>query len=201
MPIYSPTGGWVDLGYYTGTFTSSTSNSLVWPTTITNSSYAYTWNTTSLSYTVYDWGQGWVAEPERAEIRADIHQALDADLRAERRSAERISAHSRAEELLLSLLSPEQAESYSRSKSFIVQGSHGGRYRIAEGVSGNILLVNDEDESLARFCAHPTMRESWLPTPDVQVAQLLALITDEKQFIDTANIHQGRYPEHLRLVS
>lgn len=191
MPVYSQTGGWVDLGCYTGTFTSSTSNTPVWPTVTGSSTYAYTWNTTSLSYTIYDWGH----------IRDEIVNAAPRPLDAERRSAERISAYSRAEELLLSLLSPDQAESYSRSKSFIVQGSHGGRYRIAEGVSGNILLVNDEDESLARFCAHPSMAESWLPTPDVQVAQLLALITDEKQFIDTANIHQGRYPEHLRLVS
>ena len=49
----------------------------------------------------------------------------------------------------------------------------------------------------ARLCAHPTMAESWLPTPDVQVAQLLALITDEREFVNRANIHSGRYPTHL----
>ena len=195
MPVYSTGSGWVDLGHsYTFTSTSTNSNYVVWPSTsttwggITSGTWEYTVTYQDpIREAIGDWNRQptYRQPPEQAAERQIL---IDA----------RASATSRAEELLFSLLTDEQAESYRRDGSFVVIGSHGGRYRITRGVSGNILWLPEGAENPhARLCAHPTMAESWLPTPDVQVAQLLALITDEREFVNRANIHSGRYPTHL----
>ena len=192
MPVYSTGSGWVDLGsFYTFT-TSTTINYTVWPTTGTA-----TWGTGSNWTVTYQNPITEAIDGWNERIRR-VDEAIDEVSSASRRtSQDRIVATDRAEELLLSLLTDEQAESYRSDGSFIVIGSHGGRYRITRGVSGNILWVPEGNDMAARLCAHPTMAESWLPTPDVQVAQLLALITDERDFVNRANIHSGRYPTHL----
>ena len=191
MPVYSTGSGWVDLGHsYTFTSTSTTNDYVIWPTTGTT-----TWGTAANWTVTY---QDPIREAVDGWNRPDPPVEYNSGWGSRRTSQDRIVATDRAEELLFSLLTDEQAESYRRDGSFVVIGSHGGRYRITRGVSGNILwLPEGSEQPYARLCAHPTMAESWLPTPDVQVAQLLALITDEREFVNRANIHSGRYPTHL----
>lgn len=112
-----------------------------------------------------------------------------------RRSEERIVAQSRAIDLLVTLLPPEQVAVFREHKHFEIVGSHGTRYRVNEGVSGNIEWLRPDGQVGGRLCAHPTMCDGWLPTADVMLSQLLALITDEMAFVRLANVHAGRRPE------
>lgn len=160
--------------------------------------------------------RGWASPPVRpvqltdeelAERRALIAQAeverqerLERRREREREHAERQErerlASIRAEELLLSFLDETQRAQYERDESFDVIGSRGGHYRINHGVSGNVHLLHEGRTALS-LCAHPetTVYDAAgtylgeLPVPDVMLAQMLALQTDELRFNDTANIH------------
>lgn len=117
-----------------------------------------------------------------------------ARVRAAERSEARTRAVSRAEELLLSMMCESQRESYRLDGTFEVMGSHGNLYRIERGTSGNVLWLGQDGQFLGRLCAHPTMRDSWLPMPDVALAQMLAITTDERAFVNAANVHAGGRP-------
>ncbi len=184
--------GWVDLGnyYYSPTFTSTTTGTYVWPTTTTSSS-TLTWTGT------VTFPRATTPPSPQVRILTDA-EAIEADRAAHQRAASRTQAISRAEELLLSMLNPEQVASYTEQGHFDVIGSEGGRYRIEKGVSGNVLWIPEGSDRMAgRLCAHPSMRDGWLPTPDVAVAQLLALQTNEREFVGVANLHHGQRPAHL----
>lgn len=132
-------------------------------------------------------------------VTAEQRRALDAARNEARRQRDisRTQAISRAEELLLSLLSENQRQQYRLTGIFEVIGSAGTLYRIERGTAGNIVWIKPDGEIGGRLCAHPEMRESWLPVQDVAVAQLLALTTDEKAFVRVANVHEGRRPPIL----
>ena len=136
-----------------------------------------------------------------AEERAqDAAYALTQEQRRQRqheqeqRAAERIVAHSRAIDLLVSLLPDDQVQRYRNQGVFEILGSHGTLYRIREGVSGNIEWIKPGGEVGGVLCAHPSMRDGWLPTPDVLASQLLAITTDEREFVRIANVHRGERP-------
>lgn len=112
----------------------------------------------------------------------------------EDRARARVLASDRASELLMSLLSDEQAHAYHLTGEFEVMGSAGGLYRVRRGTSGNIDWIDPEGQVGARLCAHPTMAQGWMPEQDVAAAQVLALITDEPGFVRVANVHWGRRP-------
>lgn len=108
----------------------------------------------------------------------------------------------RATELLVSFLDEAQRAQYASDGTFDVIGSHGGRYRIETGVTGNVTILHN-DEVVVRLCAHPEtdvyVDERYvgtLPTPDVMLAQMLALQTDEVGFNRTANVYWQEDP-HL----
>jgi len=133
---------------------------------------------------------------QRAEL--DARRAAGAAER-ERRRDEYAVATSRATALLLSLLSPEQRASYERDRTFMVIGSAGGIYRIRPGAMGNVDWIDPASsgrEVAGVLCAHPQLwtPDGTLPDPDVALAQMLALTTDEAGFIATANVHRGRRP-------
>jgi len=98
----------------------------------------------------------------------------------------RETANRRAEELLLSLLTDEQAASYVQRGWFEVRGSRGGRWRIrSRGQAGNVDLMPEIGEIReASFCCHPP---GGLPAADAHLAQMLHLVTDEEGFRRTAN--------------
>lgn len=103
----------------------------------------------------------------------------------------RLLANDRAEELLLSMLTEEQAASYKVRGWFEVRGSRGGRWRIRNvGQAGNVDLMPEiGDEAEMSFCCHPP---DHLPVADAHLAQMLHLVTDEDGFRATANISYRR---------
>lgn len=183
---------WLDWGLLT---TTSTATSVTWSGIWANSTTSTT-TTTTLGYAastatsfVLDWGWGW-GEP------AQMFPATPSGFEeVERRQAGRAVAIARATDLLLMLLDPVQRVAYEADRAFEVVGSHGGLYRIRPGSVGNVDVLDAVTrEVTGRLCAHPSMVDGHLPDPDVAVAQLLHLTTDEPRFCRTANVHRGRRP-------
>lgn len=140
---------------------------------------------------------GLMPAPERERLAA--RQAVLGDPARETRRVARETAHVVAEELLTSMLTEDQRQSWRLNGYFEVIGSHGTLYRLHRGIAGNVEWLTPDGESGGRLCAHPTMRESWLPTADVLLAQLLALRTDEREWLALANVHAGRAPQLMRV--
>lgn len=106
---------------------------------------------------------------------------------------DRREAYQRARTLLLEFLTDEQRRTYEQAEWFEVVGSAGNTYRIHPGSVGNIHWRRN-GEMVGRLCAHPSLDHEDLPDPDIALAQLLALKTDEPGFIRIANVHVGERP-------
>ena len=115
-------------------------------------------------------------------------------LQRQARAASRTAAIARADALLASMLSGPQLDAWRLYGHFEVIGSAGTVYRLHRGVSGNVEWLRPDGHPGGRLCAHPEMRQGWLPVEDVLVSQLLALMTDEVGFVRTANVHAGARP-------
>lgn len=100
------------------------------------------------------------------------------------------TANDRARVLLTKLLTEEQREDYFRTGTFVVVGSEGHSFRLSgSDWVGNVTHF-DEFGPIADYCATPRLYDSVgyrLPMNDVLIGQMLALKTDEKHFITTAN--------------
>ena len=173
-----------------------------------DTTWAY-WNTTSASTTTAtisivptwsSWNTSYEETREQREARelaqAEYRQRqeriqAEATARYEAQRQERVAAQARARDLLLSLLTEEQARSYTEHGWFEVRGSRGGRWRIRErGQAGNVDLMPEIGEVReASYCCHPP---GGLPDADAHVAQMLHLVTDEEGFRRTANLVHGR---------
>lgn len=171
-------GAW-NSAYSTGATTYSTST-----TVLLNATVWGNWNT------VYTETREQQAERERRQ--AELTRAH------QERTRVAATARARAEELLLSLLSDEQAASYRDKGWFEVTGSKGGRWRIRNrGQSGNVDLMPEiGEEREATYCAHPPGQ---LPDADAYVAQMLQIVTDEDAFVKVANEHWRRPARPKRL--
>lgn len=97
----------------------------------------------------------------------------------------RVEAEKRAEELLLSVLSLEQALQYERERHFVVEGRR-HRYRIRRGRSGNVDVIDAKGIITHRLCIHP---QEFVPDQDTMLAQKLHLEDDEESFLRLANRH------------
>lgn len=139
-------------------------------------------------------------QEEERRRRADEQRAQDAEDRRRRQAEaeerrkkaeeERKAAQKRAEELLLSVLSPEQQKDYKANKCFYVE-ANGEMFRINEGFAGNVEKVDPETKRIIEsYCIHPNMYQGGghLPNEDAMAAQKLALETDPESFKRTANI-------------
>ena len=141
------------------------------------------------------WG-AWNTVYEETREQRENRERLEAQQRAEwqqqdqERRRAREQADARAEELLLSLLTEEQAATRQDRGWFEVRGSAGGRYRIrSRGQAGNVdLMPETGEERDTSYCCHP----SGVPDADAHLAQMLALVTDEDRFRRTANIAYRR---------
>jgi len=179
------TTGSMALNYTTGTAYVSTGTQWV------------SWNTTYTEMTE----EQQAARDEALRLQQERRVVQEAEQATAR--AEREQAQARAEELLLSLLSEEQAATYAEHGWFEVRGSSGRRWRVRNrGQSGNVDLMPEiGEERDASFCAHPP---GWLPDADAHVAQMLALVTDDEAFVRTANVHYrrpGSEPPFMRAVA
>lgn len=133
--------------------------------------------------------------PEEEEAR--IQRRLQAEERRQEAHRRRTYAEGRARDFLREFLNPEQRADYDENEYFYVEGSAGNLYRIDRGNAGNVYYVDRATRrELASICAHPTMREQWLPNQDVALVQKIALETDEPLFTAIANVHWGIRPPH-----
>jgi hypothetical protein len=95
--------------------------------------------------------------------------------------------------LLREWLSAEQQVQFDATKSFEVIGCHSGkRYRILYGTATNIQELNDAGHPVTGWCFIPS---GHLVAGDVMLAQKIALETDEKAALKTANGFSVRVSE------
>lgn len=99
-----------------------------------------------------------------------------------RAAEERKASEKRACELLMSVLSPQQQAQYQEKHYFELRCGK-RTYRIHKGWARNITVLEGNRE-VDHLCIHPTIR---VPQEDNLVAQKLALETDERAFLSTAN--------------
>lgn len=99
---------------------------------------------------------------------------------------EREVAHKKALQLFLSVLKPEELETYKKEECIYVRGSRGRRYRIRcnRSQSGNVDWIDDKGVKLASLCCHPG---EVVPNPDAWMVQKLTLEHDEDHFVNLAN--------------
>jgi hypothetical protein len=126
--------------------------------------------------------------------------AADRRLAHEEQLRARTAAVDRATATLLGLLNEAQRVSYEADRTFMLVGSHGGLYRIRPGSMGNVDWFDptEAERPAGQLCAHPVLHdgEGHLPDPDVALAQLLHLTTDEPGWLRRANVHAGRAPRY-----
>ena len=88
-------------------------------------------------------------------------------------------------DLLKEWLSQEQLAQYDAHKYFDVIGCHTGkRYRICHGTGANVFELNDAGLPRKGWCFVPN---EYLVAGDVMLAQKIALETDERVALATAN--------------
>lgn len=122
---------------------------------------------------------------ERAPVRQATDDQVAAALRAEKRRATARVAVQRAEDLLLSQLSPEQRVRYGRDKQIVVH-VRGKRFEIDAGRQhSNIREIGPDGRAVREFCCYQTGR---CPLPDNALAQMLALQYDHDEFLKRANV-------------
>lgn len=93
-------------------------------------------------------------------------------------------AADRGMKLLRSWLDPKQSEQYAKEGHFDVIGSEGTRYRITNGVAGNVHEYDRHGKQTKSWCFQPV---GCLCMGDTMLAQKIALETDEKAAIRVAN--------------
>lgn len=147
----------------------------------------------------YSWlSSGLTPTPEQVAQREAERQQHES--RQRERATRQTMAVERATATLLGILDDTQRAAYGEDRTFEVIGSLGGRYRIRPGSAGNVDWIDPVTNDIGGvLCAHPILWDGHghLPGPDVALAQMLALATDEAHFVATANVHRGRRPTLL----
>lgn len=189
------------MAYYTTANNSTDATWYVWASNSTATTTIQTWqiwNGTSAGTTVSTWGTwvsntsiGYVAVPYREteaqrEARiANEQRRREASIRAER---ERLAAQKRAKRLLFRHLTPTQRREFHRDNAFrLIVGDK--TYLIRRGRSGNVQLLDAENQPVEQFCIHPIEH---VPDEDTMLAQKLLLENDEAAFRRIANITRLR---------
>lgn len=185
--------------------TTTSSNNLVWDAW--NTAYTQTIAYQDRMILTYDnnsvwssWNENWRPsaapvihmnphrEPspeERAQAEARDRAWREQEAEKQRVAAE---ARARANRLLLSVLDDTQKRDWAAHGHFyLYKGDK--KYRIRKGRSGNVELVDANNEPLERYCAHPV---DAVPDEDTVIAQMMMLLYDEARFIATANVHFTR---------
>ena len=155
----------------------------------------------------------WVAQDEgKREQREIARRQIENELqgRRERESARRAEeerrkqnealANKRSLAILSHHLTDEQRQEYIIKRLFHFEAKSGRVYRLQEGTHGNVFAV-ENGKDVERFCIQPS--DSRLPKPDVVLAQLLMLKTNEEEFRRIANIsnlRDFRRPQELRVA-
>lgn len=140
--------------------------------------------------------QYWQNAPMTSEqLRAEQDRIQAAREEASRRAlaAQQVAAQAkeRATELLLSILTDEEARHWQEHGEIQVRSQHGNLYVIERrGVHGNIRLTDEHGCMLGRICVAPRMHDEegrTLPTEDGWLGQYLMLKHDEDLIIGRGN--------------
>lgn len=128
---------------------------------------------------------------ERAEEES-LRRRREARREGERQRRE---VEARATELLRLVLAPDERALFDETGTVRVTGSDGRTYEVGPGTVGNVVVLDDRDLPVERWCAHPELAlpgGGWLPTRDAHVGQVLALRHDAPGFIARANLQWRR---------
>lgn len=125
------------------------------------------------------------SEEELAQIRQrreEQRQRMEAE--RQERERQQKEADKKADQLLKSLLSPEQIAQLDELSAFIITTPKGNTYRIKRGWAGNIEKIDRDGQATDRFCIHPKIS---VPYADNMATQKLMLETNEDEFLRVAN--------------
>lgn len=184
--------------YYTETSANDTWTTCNRGSTLSSSSTNYTWRAwvdDGTSDSDNDIWYTWTTEESSGSSMPFVAPINIEDLREQRRQQilEKVreqerkqkEANKKADNLLKSLLTPEQIKELDEHSCFIVPSPSGDKfYRIKRGRAGNIEELNQKREAVATLCIHP--RES-VPNADTMLAQKLMIETNEDEFLRIAN--------------
>lgn len=107
-----------------------------------------------------------------------------------------IEAQKKAQDLLRSWLTPDQAKQYDANKYFEVVGSDTKkRYRVYQGRQQNVWEVDEKGDKVCGWCFLP---EGNLVEGDVMLGQKIALETNEREALKKANKFGQRTPPMSR---
>lgn len=131
------------------------------------------------------------AEEKRLAEERRQAQMLAAQEEAKRKAAIAEVANKRAEELLRSVLSPEQERAWNENKAFYVVGNKTKkRYKIDNRSHGNLTELDEKGKVVAGLCVYVP----GVPTADHVAAQKLMLECNEEELLRVANRTQYAAP-------
>jgi hypothetical protein len=209
VPVYNNTI-WVNWAQTTTTATTSfnTMTTVASSTTMIWDNWNQTWfnQMPPSSYTTNGYTVGMQINaappetPEQAQTRRREQLARDREAMRLRRERDlvRAAADERAWATLEEMISDVQREQLRTERHIIIPVGNLAFYVLADhGSSGNVHVYEDGVQ-IARLCAHPQLypdtSKPAIPQGDVVLSQVMAIITDPQNFIDTANVHHGRRP-------
>jgi hypothetical protein len=169
----------------------------VWADTGTTSSTTTTYSTTTSTVWV-DWTHSVVEVKEtrkqkETRLKREAEQRAQWEKEAEEKRKIEAEKSARALALLMLLLDSQQKKQLKEKKSFeLVSVKTGNRYRVREGIAGNVDLLDENGAVKKTLCFHPDGFHQY----DVMAQQALMLEHDEEQ---VANI--VRMPELMRAVN
>jgi hypothetical protein len=144
-----------------------------------------------------------IAREER-DIKAAAEREKRAVVQRKKEAEKRLfteTSKERARRLLSSMLSPEQREEFQEDDCFhlrVIDGKTGDErvYRIDQGFQGNVKLLGPDGRPVKSYCIHAKTTDDEgrrLPNEDHMLAQKLLLQTDEKSFLQIANMSHVRH--------
>lgn len=177
-------------------------NGLMLSATGTTSTMAYyqpstIWSSSSSTTVTFDWANTYPSGLERLWNRPPV-RTYGATPSRPARTGSPSPARVRARELLVGFLNPLQKAQYDETGKFDIVGSDGTLYRIGPGTNGNVEWLDPANGNVkGKLCAHPCTYDyenRSIPEPDLHLGQLLALTTDERAWLEVANLHRGEWP-------
>ena len=180
MPIYwsDTSGGYITTAATTTSSTTTSTSYITWTESATTAA-----TTTSTGY--HPLGRTYVATQWRAYHSYEAEQTRQEAII----SRHWIKARKRANELLLSQLTPEQRKTFKDNKWFVVEGGESKqRYRIraVDHLVANIDVLDGESVK-HRLCAHADL--ATIPLGDQLLAQKMMIEAAEDEFLRVANRH------------
>ena len=180
--------------YYTGS--TSTIGSAVWSewaddyftSTGATSTTTYVWHTWASGTSTATSSRPVYSPPSMTEAQAKAYEERRKEnlKRVQEAEEKRRVARERAKTLLVRHLNPEQQQCFNRQGHFFVRGRSGAMYRVRQGRTGNVDVLDDKGRLSHKLCAHPN---TIVPDFDTMLAQKLALEHDDIEFAKVANRH------------